>query len=114
VFEGFTDYVFDVKWSPKHPAVFATGDATGEITLWNLNVDVEVPIAKEKISDHGINCLNWSPDGKRLVVGDTEGILYLIELPETVRRCLYQSLSRGLVQPNKLRLCHLALEACSH
>lgn len=33
--------VFDIKWSPAHPTVFATGDCDGNIDLWNLAYDTE-------------------------------------------------------------------------
>lgn len=41
-FEENTDYVYDVRWHPVHPAVFGSVDGTGRFDLWNLNVDTEV------------------------------------------------------------------------
>ena len=41
-FDNANDYVFDVKWSPIHPAVFASVDAMGRIDIWNINTDTEV------------------------------------------------------------------------
>ena len=41
-FEDNGDYVYDVEWSPKHPALFATVDGMGKLDLWNLNNDTEV------------------------------------------------------------------------
>ena len=41
-FEEADDYVFDVKWHPNHPAIFASADGSGKFDLWNLNKDVEV------------------------------------------------------------------------
>ena len=41
-FNTYADYVYDVKWSPKHPAVFASVDGSGRLQLWNLNNDYEV------------------------------------------------------------------------
>jgi dynein intermediate chain len=41
-FEAADDYVFDVKWHPQHPAVFATVDGSGKFDVWNLNQDTEV------------------------------------------------------------------------
>merc|ERR1711975_200680 len=35
-FENASDYVFDVKWSPQNPAVFATGDGMGCVDVWNI------------------------------------------------------------------------------
>lgn len=41
-FEHADDYVYDVKWSPSHPALFGSVDGTGQFDLWNLNADTEV------------------------------------------------------------------------
>lgn len=41
-FEDYFDYVYDVNWSPVHPAVFAAVDGTGRLDIWDINQDVEV------------------------------------------------------------------------
>ena len=41
-FEDNADYVYDVMWSPVHPALFACVDGLGRLDLWNLNNDTEV------------------------------------------------------------------------
>lgn len=41
-FEDNADYVYDVMWSPVHPALFACVDGMGRLDLWNLNNDTEV------------------------------------------------------------------------
>lgn len=41
-FEDNSDYVYDVQWSPIHPALFASVDGMGRLDLWNLNQDTEV------------------------------------------------------------------------
>ena len=41
-FEDNGDYVYDVRWSPIHPALFACVDGMGRLDLWNLNNDTEV------------------------------------------------------------------------
>jgi len=41
-FEDNGDYIYDVQWSPVHPALFATVDGMGKLDLWNLNNDTEV------------------------------------------------------------------------
>ena len=43
-FEDNGDYIYDVQWSPIHPALFATVDGMGKLDLWNLNTDTEVII----------------------------------------------------------------------
>lgn len=41
-FEEADDYVYDVRWHPRHPAIFGSVDGAGKFDLWNLNVDTEV------------------------------------------------------------------------
>lgn len=38
--------MYDVQWSPIHPALFAAVDGTGRLDLWNLNNDTEVNLAE--------------------------------------------------------------------
>lgn len=54
-FEDNADYVYDVTWSPVHPAMFAAVDGMGRLDLWNLNNDTEV----------GAHCLSPLSDGER-------------------------------------------------
>ena len=41
-FKDGTEYVMDASWSPIHPALFASVDGQGKLSLWNLNSDTEV------------------------------------------------------------------------
>jgi dynein intermediate chain len=43
-FEESDDYVYDVKWHPSHPAIWASVDGSAKFDVWNLNVDTEVSI----------------------------------------------------------------------
>lgn len=83
-FEGGSDYIYDVKWSPIHPAVFASVDGTGSLDLWHLNEDAEMPRHKVQVSDHAMNCLRWSRDGRHIVTGNTHGQLYLYDVAQEV------------------------------
>jgi dynein intermediate chain len=49
-FEDNSDYVYDVMWSPTHPALFACVDGMGRLDLWNLNNDTEVSRKIAKIA----------------------------------------------------------------
>ena len=44
-FEHNTDYVYDVEWSPVHPALFGCVDGLGKLDIWNINADLEVGVA---------------------------------------------------------------------
>ena len=41
-FASNSDYIYDVQWSPTHPAVFATADGSGAVDVWSLAADPEV------------------------------------------------------------------------
>lgn len=42
-FHGEYECVCDVEWSPQHPAVFATVNGTGHLSLWDLTVSLDKP-----------------------------------------------------------------------
>ncbi|NP_001360494.1 WD_REPEATS_REGION domain-containing protein [Caenorhabditis elegans] len=87
-FESHPDLVLDVAWSPVHPAVFASIDADGNIFVWNLNEDVEGPVARLRAGAEGesvyMNRLIWSPDGKHVFVGDDEGRVHMYDVRESL------------------------------
>ena len=66
------DYVYSAKWHPINPYIFATGDGSGYIDLWDLNRDREIPTFRYKLKN-AINKLAWSYDGKKLATGDING-----------------------------------------
>ncbi|CAM9402404.1 unnamed protein product [Ascophyllum nodosum] len=72
---GTYDYVCDAKWSPKHPALFVTANISGELGLWNLNHSMEEPFAPpvKAVDRCALTRMAWSPDGRRLCVGDSKG-----------------------------------------
>jgi dynein intermediate chain, cytosolic len=45
-FESSNDWVYDVQWSPKHPAVFASVDNGGHVNIWNINQNKESPVVR--------------------------------------------------------------------
>lgn len=75
-FEAFEEYVYDVKWSPTHPSVFAACDGDGHLDLWNLNSSLEEPHLR-KTNSHAINKLTWAPNGTRLAAGDSSGKVHV-------------------------------------
>nr|CAG4640756.1 EOG090X03UT [Eulimnadia texana] len=82
-FEDNGDYVYDVAWSPIHPALFATGDGTGRLDFWNLNHDTEVPIASVMVDGNpAITRVKWTPSGTQVVVGDDSGKIWMYDLGE--------------------------------
>lgn len=83
------DVVYDVKWSPVKPGVFGCVDGAGRLEVFDLNVDVEVPVAiaepSHTVGDlfgaKSLNKLAWEHnEGKRVAVGGLDGIVTVFEV----------------------------------
>ncbi|XP_077524547.1 cytoplasmic dynein 1 intermediate chain 2-like isoform X6 [Amblyomma americanum] len=82
-FEDNGDYVYDVRWSPVHPALFACVDGTGRLDLWNLNNDTELPTVSEVVDGSpALNRVIWTPSGHQVVVGDDAGKVWVYDVGE--------------------------------
>lgn len=86
-FEDGSDYLYDVRWSPIHPALFATVDGLGRLDIWNLNHDTELPTVSTVVEGmSALNRLIWSPNGQQLVVGDDAGRIAVYDVGEVSRK----------------------------
>ncbi|KAL6444989.1 hypothetical protein ACFW04_002143 [Cataglyphis niger] len=82
-FEHNGDYVYDVAWSPTHPALFAAVDDSGRLDLWNLNQDTEVPTASVVVDGSpALNRVSWTPSGLHVTVGDDTGKIWVYDVAE--------------------------------
>ncbi|UYV83841.1 DYNC1I2, partial [Cordylochernes scorpioides] len=82
-FENNNDYVFDIRWSPIHPALFASVDGRGRLDLWNLNLDTELPSTSVIVGDNSaLNRVIWTPNGHQVVVGDDLGKIWIYDVGE--------------------------------
>lgn len=82
-FEEAGDYIYDVAWSPTHPALFVTADGMGCLDFWNLNQDTEIPAAKVWVDKkEALNCVKWGANGRTLAVGDAAGVVHIYEVGE--------------------------------
>lgn len=82
-FEDNSDYVYDVRWSPVHPALFATVDGMGRLDLWNLNKDTEVPTASTRVGGNmALNKCLWHSSGHHIAVGDDMGTIHIYDVAE--------------------------------
>ncbi|CAH6788518.1 cytoplasmic dynein 1 intermediate chain 2 isoform X2 [Phodopus roborovskii] len=84
-FEDNSDYVYDVMWSPTHPALFACVDGMGRLDLWNLNNDTEVPTASISVEGNpALNRVRWAHSGREIAVGDSEGQIVIYDVGEQI------------------------------
>jgi dynein intermediate chain len=85
--DAFEDYVYDAKWHPTNPAVFASVDGEGHVDLWNLNHSTESPkvcMASPHHRQLALNHCHWSLDGRNLVTGDSEGNLAIYSVDKSI------------------------------
>ncbi|ORY32404.1 WD40 repeat-like protein [Rhizoclosmatium globosum] len=83
VFEEANDFVWDVKWSPVHPAVFGCVDGSGRFSVYDLNMDVEVPSASVMLEDGKAgNKLAWEAAGQIVGVGVSDGSVQVYDVGE--------------------------------
>jgi len=75
------DCVYDVRWSPVHPAVFAAVDGNGRLDVWNLNSNTEVPAASTVV-DGGtfLEKCRWNATGTVIACGDWDGRVHIFDV----------------------------------
>ncbi|KAF3909077.1 hypothetical protein ABW21_db0203133 [Orbilia brochopaga] len=84
------DVVYDAKWSPVKPGVFALVDGAGSLEVWDLTVDTEVPVAKTQptvrpgatsLLTRSLNKLAWEEvDGRKIAVGGLDSTVTIFEV----------------------------------
>lgn len=84
-FEDNSDYIYDVSWSPIHPALFCTVDGMGRVDLWNINTDTEVPSASVQVEGGvALNRCRWHASGHQIAVGDDMGKIHVYDVNENL------------------------------
>jgi len=91
------DLVYDARWSPVKPSVFALVDGAGSLEIWDINVDVEVPVQKVIPSENkrgafamtgglgymnrSLNKLAWEKnEGRKVAVAGMDGVVTVFEV----------------------------------
>lgn len=87
------DVVYDARWSPQRPSVFALADGAGNVEVWDLTFDMEVPVTRATPSSNkaaglagtysprSLNKVAWEEKGgKRLAVGGAAGLVTVFEV----------------------------------
>lgn len=84
------DVVYDAAWSTVKPGVFSLVDGAGNLEVWDITVDTEVPLAKvapgvrkggRSMMSKSLNKLAWEEtEGKRLATGGIDGTVTVFEV----------------------------------
>ncbi|OJD18614.1 hypothetical protein AJ78_01385 [Emergomyces pasteurianus Ep9510] len=82
------DVVYDARWSPHRPGVFALVDGAGSVEVWDLCTDTEVYAARATPTkarnaaiEQSLNKVAWEErDGRRLATGGLDGVLTVFEV----------------------------------
>ncbi|KAK7970721.1 hypothetical protein PG996_000848 [Apiospora saccharicola] len=84
------DVVYDAAWSPVRPGVFALVDGAGNLEIWDLSIETEIPITKISPSQRkegrtmlskSLNKVAWEPsEGKRLATGGIDAAVTVFEV----------------------------------
>jgi len=86
------DIVYDARWSPHKPGVFSSVDGAGNVEVWDLTIDTEVPVTRisPEINQsiqrgaymaRSLSKVAWEEkEGKRLAVGGAAGVVTVFEV----------------------------------
>ncbi|KAJ5156199.1 hypothetical protein N7492_009002 [Penicillium capsulatum] len=71
VYQGNSDAIRDVRWSPSDGVVFATASDSGAIQMWDSR-RTTAPLMRIAAHDRPCFAVDWHPDGKHIVSGGTD------------------------------------------
>ncbi|KAI9934447.1 hypothetical protein MW887_000061 [Aspergillus wentii] len=82
------DVVYDARWSPHRPGVFSLVDGAGNLEVWDLYMDTEVPVVRTTpskgrggILTRSLNKVAWEErEGKRIATGGLDGVVTVFEV----------------------------------
>ncbi|OJJ03576.1 hypothetical protein ASPVEDRAFT_134145 [Aspergillus versicolor CBS 583.65] len=70
-FNGNSDAVRDIRWSPIDGVMFAAATDSGAIQLWDIRKS-NSPVMRITAHDRPCYSVDWHPDGKHIVSGGTD------------------------------------------
>lgn len=83
------DLVYDTKWAPHKPSVFACVTGAGDLEVFDLTYDLEVPIASASptrgkngiVPFKGLNKVAWEEKrGSHIAVGGLDGVVSVFDV----------------------------------
>ncbi|EGD89978.1 hypothetical protein H112_02449 [Trichophyton rubrum D6] len=85
VFNGHSEAVRDIRWSPAEPVEFATATDSGVIQKWDIRKD-NVPVIRINAHEKACSSVDWHPDGRHLLSGSVDRQVKVWNFSSTDRR----------------------------
>lgn len=80
-FEGHGGLVTDVAIRLREPMIFATASTDGTLRLWDMtHLNEPCMLTIDRFQGWEVNSLQWSPDGRKLLVGDSTGGVQIVNM----------------------------------
>lgn len=71
LYNGNSDAIRDIRWSPSDGVMFATATDSGAVQLWDYR-KTNAPLMRITAHDRSCFSVDWHPDGKHIVTGGTD------------------------------------------
>lgn len=68
LYNGNSDAIRDIRWSPTDGVMFATATDSGAVQLWDCR-KTSAPVMRITAHDRSCFSVDWHPDGKHIVTG---------------------------------------------
>ena len=78
--DAYDEYVYDVKWSPTNPSLFACCDGDGNLDVWDIGKSIEAPYVRQNTSAKALNKLAWDNSGHRIAAGNSASAIHVFQL----------------------------------
>ncbi|KAL4980318.1 hypothetical protein BDW66DRAFT_156547 [Aspergillus desertorum] len=84
-YNGNSDAVRDIRWSPGDGVLFAVATDSGAIQLWDIRRS-NSPLMRITAHDRPCYSVDWHPDGKHIVSGGTDRLVKVWDFSTNAQR----------------------------
>ncbi|QSL64373.1 hypothetical protein MERGE_001674 [Pneumocystis wakefieldiae] len=76
------EMIYDIKWSPIRPSIWASVNGGGSLEIWNLDMPVaQIFPSTTSSTNKALNKLSWeNHEGKRIAIGGLDGVVSIIDI----------------------------------
>lgn len=85
LYNGNSDAIRDIRWSPSDGVMFATATDSGAVQLWDCR-KTSAPVMRITAHDRSCFSVDWHPDGKHIITGGTDRQVKVWDFSSTAER----------------------------